>query len=235
MRSNSHPCRSAARSAATAQRHGPGRPGMICAILAVDIAAFGDPARDNDVQRFVHDALYRLVAEAFNRCGVPWHGCYHEDRGDGIVIIIPAATDAAAIASLPAWLHAEIQRHNKCASPAARIQLRAALHIGPVQRDDHGLSGAELIRTARMLDAQQLRDALAGSHSALAFAVSAFVYDSIIRHSPGLADPSAFRQIDVRVKESSFPAWLMVTPTPQLQLAELTLDTGNHVMNGATP
>lgn len=43
------------------------------------------------------------------------------------------------------------------------MQLRAAVHIGPVYRDDHGIAGKDITMLCRMLDARQLRRTLADS------------------------------------------------------------------------
>jgi hypothetical protein len=189
--------------------------GSVCAIVSCDIACFTDPARDDDIYRVVRQGLYRAVPAAFNAGGVPWADCYHEDRGDGILIVVPPETaPPATVASVSVWLDAEVRRYNKAASPAARIQLRAGLHAGPVHHDDHGLYGAAVIHACRLIDAWPVRDALAAPGADTVFAVSAYVYDTVIRHSPGLVNAAAYRQIDVRVKKSTFTAWMTSPATP---------------------
>jgi hypothetical protein len=61
-----------------------------CSILAFDIAAFGDRRRDDDVQLYVRAALYRVLEDAFEKAGIPWRSCHREDRGDGVLVVVPA-------------------------------------------------------------------------------------------------------------------------------------------------
>jgi hypothetical protein len=58
-------------------------------ILAVDVEGFGDPLRTHRDQLAVREGLYGALASAFNRVGIPWSDCDHEDRGDGALIVIP--------------------------------------------------------------------------------------------------------------------------------------------------
>ena len=108
-------------------------------------------------------------------------------------------------------------------SPAARIQVRAAAHIGPVYRDDHGLIGDDINLLFRMLDARPLRTALAGSGTELALAISGYMHDCLVRRHPALACPALFRQVKTRVKGTKVDAWIHLPGTPpQLAAARVT-------------
>lgn len=183
--------------------------GTFCPILYFDIAAFGDPSRDSDIQTFVRSGLYRILRAAFGRVGVPWQDCYHEDRGDGVLVIAPPVNPIDAVAALPPWLHAEIQRHNKCASVIARIQLRAALHVGPVYWDEYGVCGEAVIHAARLIDLQQGRVALSEGDADLVFIRSATVHESVVPQGLSVSEPE-YQRIKTRVKESSITAWINV-------------------------
>src|ERR1700685_3708964 len=63
--------------------------GQICALLAVDIAGYTRPDRDDDIRMFIREELYRILEQAFDKSGVPWSSCFHEDRGDGALVIVP--------------------------------------------------------------------------------------------------------------------------------------------------
>ena len=52
-------------------------------MFAADIAEFTRPDRDDDVRRFMHEELYRILEQAFDGSGIPWSACFREDRGDG--------------------------------------------------------------------------------------------------------------------------------------------------------
>ncbi|WP_285495266.1 hypothetical protein [Actinomadura sp. NBRC 104425] len=175
-----------------------------------DVAGFGRPDRDADIQQAVRRGLYQIVFGALDRAAVPHTVYYRQDHGDGVLAVLPPTVPVLALAeSLPIWQHLEIRRYNKCASPAARIQLRSALHIGPVYRDEQGVSGRALIHAARLIDAPPVRRALADSHADLVFAASDRVYDEVICHHPTPAGVE-YRRFAARVKEDEFTAWFTV-------------------------
>ena len=61
----------------------------MCGLFAVDIAGFTDPRRDEYVQLHLRDMMYRILERAFDGSGLPWRACQHEDRGDGVLVIVP--------------------------------------------------------------------------------------------------------------------------------------------------
>jgi hypothetical protein len=77
--------------------------GQVCGLFAVDIAEFTRPDRDDDVRRFMHEELYRILEQAFDGSGIPWSACFREDRGarPGKVQIKPHTTNGPAIRSRP--------------------------------------------------------------------------------------------------------------------------------------
>jgi hypothetical protein len=182
-----------------------------CSIFYTDVAGFSAPCRTEEDRQLVRTRLYELVGGAFEDSGVSWTACYHEDRGDGMLVIVPPEVPTRAVADpLLVLLAAELRRHNGRASEAVRIRLRAALHVGPVSRDAEGLNGDAIIHTARMLDAPALRDALTSSEADLAFMTSGHVFDTVLKNDRGLLDPGMFTPVSVRVKESQIAAWMYV-------------------------
>jgi hypothetical protein len=75
-----------------------------------------------------------------------------------------------------------------------------ALHAGEIQYDDHGVAGASINLTFRLLDAGPFKSALAESSGALALITSSWFFDEVVRHSPS-ANPTAYRPIRVAVKD----------------------------------
>jgi hypothetical protein len=59
-------------------------------IVVVDIEGFGDPHRTNRNQVAVRDGLYKAMRAAFHHAGIPWADDGHEDRGDGIFVLVSA-------------------------------------------------------------------------------------------------------------------------------------------------
>ena len=103
-----------------------------------------------------------------------------------------------------------------------RIQLRVALHVGPVGRDAEGLTGQALISAARILDAPVIKARLAAEQADLVFAASDYVYEHVVRNCGGQVDPAAFEHMECQVKESRVSAWAhlagRIAPPPALSL-----------------
>ena len=132
--------------------------------------------------------------KAFDGSGIPWARCFHEDRGDGALIVVPPGVACKGIIDpLPERLRGLIRRHNHVSCPAAGIQLRAAAHIGPVEHDGHGFVGSDINLLFRMLEARPLKRALAGSGAELALIVSDHVYRSLVCRCTGTARNTPWR------------------------------------------
>ena len=183
--------------------------GQLCTVVAVDIAGFTEPYRDDDIRLYLHEELYELLERAFDGSGIPWARCFHEDRGDGALIVVPPDVASKGIIDpLPERLRGLIRRHNHVSCQAAGIQLRAAAHIGPVEHDGHGFVGSDINLLFRMLEARPLRKALAGSGAELALMVSEDVYRSMVCRCPSLVSPDAFRRVGFQVKQTRGRAWI---------------------------
>jgi len=194
--------------------------GQICALFAVDIAGFTRPGRDDDIRLYLHEELYRVLERAFDGSGIPWHDCFSEDRGDGALVVVPPGIAAKAIIDpLPERLRSLIRRHNHVSSDAARIQLRAAAHLGPVDHDGHGFIGSDVDFLFRMLDARPLKNALVSTSTDLALIISDYVYRSIVCRHPSMVSPDAFRPVRFQVKYTKARAWTYLPSAPN-SLAE---------------
>ena len=183
--------------------------GHNCSIFLVDITAFGRHDRNDDDRRTIRNAMYTILQEACENSNVPWLACHREDRGDGALIIVPPSTPTRSVVDpLLARLAAALKHYNRQATPATRIQLRVALHVGPVVSEPQGVSGEAIILASRIIEAARLKKELARTDAHLGVIVSAFVYESVIKHAPGYVDPNQYRQLRFRVKESNLAAWM---------------------------
>jgi class 3 adenylate cyclase len=188
--------------------------GQLCTVLAVDIAGFTASHRDDEIRLYLHEELYELLQKAFDGSGIPWARCFHEDRGDGALIVVPPEIACKGIIDpLPERLRGLIRRHNHVSSQAAGIQLRAAAHIGPVEHDGHGFVGSDINLLFRMLEAQPLKRALAGTGAELALMVSDDVYRSLVCRCPSLVSPDAFQPVRFQVKRTRSRAWIYLPGT----------------------
>jgi CRP-like cAMP-binding protein len=183
--------------------------GHNCSIFLADISGFGRLDRNDDDRRTIRNTVYAFLQEACENSQVPWPDCHREDRGDGALIIVPPSTPTRSVVDpLLACLAAALEQHNRQATPATRIQLRVALHVGPVVSEPQGVSGEAIILASRIIEAAKLKKELARTGAQLGVIVSPFVYESVIKHSPGDVDPNQYRQLRFRVKESNLAAWM---------------------------
>jgi hypothetical protein len=182
--------------------------GQLCGLFAVDIAGFNGWRRDDDIQVYVHKSLYEMLQAAFDKSDVPWSSCAHEDRGDGVLVIVPPMIPIAGLVDpIPERLRRLVRRHNRVSCEAARIQLRVAAHIGPVHNDGHGFVGRDVNLLFRLLAARSLKRMLTQSGAEVTFITSGYVYENVIRRRPSLVDPALFRPLSVQVKETRTRAW----------------------------
>ena len=128
------------------------------AIVVVDVEGFGDQRRTNQHQMAVRDGLYRALQDAFGSAGIPWDDCGHEDRGDGVFVLVPAEVPKALLAeSLPPALVTALNTHNDRHPTLEQIRLRMALHAGEVHYDQHGVTAVAVNLAFRLLDASPLK------------------------------------------------------------------------------
>jgi hypothetical protein len=186
-------------------------PNGLCSLFVCDVASFGDPARTDLDRHKVRTALYDALRRSFDDDGIPLRDCYREDRGDGALVAVPPSADTTVLlTSLTDRLRAEIRQHNDVSAVPAQMQLRLAVHTGVVRSDGEGLVGTAVNHAFRILEADQLRRVLRWTGADLALIASERVYEDVIRHGLGLADPGEYQRIDVRVKETTTPAWIRV-------------------------
>ena len=175
-------------------------------IVVVDVEGFGDQRRTNPHQVAVRDGLYRAMREAFGQARIPWADCDYEDRGDGMFVLVPAEVPKGLLVdSLPSALVAALRAHNAVHPGPEWIRLRMALHAGEVCYDEHGVTAAAVNLAFRLLDANALKAALAGSPGVLGIIASSWFFDEVVRHS-GVA--AGYRPVDVAVKETRTTGWV---------------------------
>ena len=177
-------------------------------IIVLDVEKFGDSRRNNLDQLAVREGLYRSVGEAFQQAGVPWEAATLEDRGDGILILIPPEVPKSLLAELlPSALVAELTAHNSVHLDEQRIRLRMSLHAGEVFYDQYGVTGEAVNWAFRLVDARLLKAALAGSSGVLAIISSSWFFEQVILNSA--ADVrAAYRRVLVRAKDATKSGWI---------------------------
>jgi class 3 adenylate cyclase len=192
--------------------------GENCTILLTDVVGFGALNRSDDDRRIIRLASQDMMRSSLGRV---WTDCISEDRGDGLLLIVPPHIPTARVMTL---LHRELpgklQRHNRTYSKPARIRLRVAVNVGPVMSDEVGISGEAIIRAARLIDAPVIKEAMAATGATLGIIASGFVYETAIRHAEWI-DSDDYNLVEVNVKESSIPGWMRLIdlspPDPRLR------------------
>ncbi|GAA1562515.1 hypothetical protein GCM10009678_51890 [Actinomadura kijaniata] len=181
-------------------------------VLAVDIVAFGDRGRDDGIRRHLRERLYAHLREVFAMTRLPWEPSHREDRGDGVLVVLPPRVPFPLLLDpLAHHLHAVLRHGNRMASDAARMRLRLAVHAGFVQRDDHGVVSEAVNHLFRLLDSAPLRAAAAASAADLCMIVSDRLY-SEVGGEYGFSLLDRYRPVEITNKETRTRGWIWLPP-----------------------
>jgi hypothetical protein len=184
-------------------------------ILVVDIEHSSYPARTDADLLLIRKALYQALAVAFKR--TDWLTYYHEDRGDGALVLVPPdVPKIRLVTNVLKRLETALNRHNddmrrKHGTKALprQIRLRVAIHAGEVTFDDHGVVGAAITHAFRLAEAPPLKAAFTSSTGVYALIVSEWFFNEVVRHYEE-AQPDLYRKIECRVKETELSAYMLV-------------------------
>lgn len=180
-----------------------------CTIFACDIVAFG--SRPDGVQTKLREVMYSALRAGFAAARLPLETCYREDRGDGVIVVLPPTADPACLVHpLPDHLRGALRTHNGLAAPQAQMRLRVALHAGELTSDDNGLVGTTVNHAARLLDAPAFKQAIKETAAPLGVLASDEFYHAVIQPGRGAVDPDEFRPIEIRLKETHTTGWLCI-------------------------
>jgi RNA polymerase sigma factor (sigma-70 family) len=186
------------------------------AILCVDIEGFAALQADSD-RLAARDALYRAFDIALAKAGAPRQGNFLEDRGDGVLVVVPPEVPSHLLLTvLPNELAAVLEKHNRNHPPRARIRLRLVIHTGEVHYDEHGVAGEAIDLAFRILDSRPLKQALASSPADLALIVSDQFFRDVLELDAAL-DPGAYRREVIRARGTRAVAWIRLYPDPHLE------------------
>jgi hypothetical protein len=184
-------------------------------ILAVDVERFSDHSRTDPHRVRVHNSLYEVLNQALDESGIDFDSCYHEDRGDGVIILAPPDVPKVRFsASLPYRLAAVLRQHNKVHPIQEHIRLRMAVNAGEIYFDEHGAVSDALNKTYRLLDSAPLKDTLRQTSDVLVVIVSPWFYEQVIWHSENFR-PDIYFPVLVDHKETEMVAWITVPATAE--------------------
>jgi hypothetical protein len=80
-----------------------------------------------------------------------------------------------------------------------------------VYHDDHGVAGDAVAHLHRLVEAPPLKRLLAASGSEVAFIVSDYFYDTVIRRHPTLMDPAGFERVTIDTSHATAVGWVELT------------------------
>ena len=190
--------------------------GQNCTVLLTDVVGFGALDRtDHDRAIIRREGLEMMQASL----GPLWDACISQDRGDGLLVVAPPSIPTAEIiGSVNEELPRRLRLHNRTYSTSARIHLRVAAHVGPIIGDLLGLSGGTIIRTARMVEAPVLKEAMTATAAGLGIMVSEFVHEIAIAHAADFVDAAEYQRVEVSNKEFKGSAWMrLVDVSPMVR------------------
>ncbi|MFL6144891.1 MAG: hypothetical protein ACJ72N_23875 [Labedaea sp.] len=179
-------------------------------IVVIDIA--GSAKWHNQAQLSARAALRAATQHAVRDAGIGWANVVVEDRGDGLILLIPPSVSKVDILDpLIPRLAEEIREYNATVPLGLKIRLRVAIHAGEVDRDGHGWIGNDLIIACRLVNGEPLYQRLAHHPAAsLVLVVSDLIYQGVVRHYYRNIDPGHYTRVQVSAKEFDAPAWLHI-------------------------
>ncbi|WP_069171874.1 hypothetical protein [Streptomyces griseus] len=186
-----------------------------CWVVVLDIENFS--SRPDPIQRSLRAGMYEVLREALVRAGLADDGIVTEDRGDGVLMIVPATVSPISLAgAFVRALDEELRQKSVVYSPAHAMRFRVALHQGLAARDGEGWSGDAVNTACRLVDAGPLREVLAAaSSSRMVFVVSDEIYRAVVRHGHRSVDPAAYLPMPFRTKHGELiESWVTVPGSP---------------------
>jgi CRP-like cAMP-binding protein len=93
--------------------------GQNCTIVLIDIADFGARARNDKDRGTIREVLYRLLQDTFENADFRQHDYHQEDRGDGVLLVMPPPVRTNSIVNrILGRLAILLREYNSTATPA---------------------------------------------------------------------------------------------------------------------
>lgn len=188
--------------------------------LAVDVVGYSKRARLEQID--VQNRLLWTMVQGCRAAGISPARCDRQDSGDGQILILPAAVDEArVIPNIVLGLLTALRRVNHPVGPGGRIRLRISMGQGAIQVGATGFVAPAVVTMCRLLDSDELRDALTAKPASEAvLIVTADLYQDVVGQGYGGLPAQGFSRIVISKPGKGFSAeaWIQV-PEPQPLLA----------------
>jgi hypothetical protein len=190
--------------------------------LAVDVESFSRRTRPEQLD--VQNRLLWTMVQGCRAAGVRPARCDRQDSGDGQILVLPPGVDENKV--LPRFvlgLLTGLHRVNNPVGVGSRIRLRVSLGQGAIQIGATGFVAPAVITVCRLLDSNELRNALSSNPTGnAAVVVTDDLYRDMFAQSCGGLPADAFRSVHVSMPAKGFAAdaWIQV-PSQALLLPDV--------------
>jgi hypothetical protein len=190
-------------------RRQPLAPAVHRTIFAVDIE--GSTRQINATKAQLRDSMYELTDDALRQAGVT-EQCREPfvDRGDSLLALIRATDEvpkSAMLDTVVPTLAGALRQHNR-RHPAYAFRLRAVVHAGEVHFDGRGQFGESLDVAFRLLDAAEVKRALARTQAPLVLVVSEDIHRSVVIQGYAGIDADGFAPVRLRMAGRTHRGWV---------------------------
>lgn len=173
-------------------------------VVAVDVEGYSK--LDALDQSLVQSRLSDVLDLAAHNAGLDRAHWYRQVRGDGELAVLPTDADAArVVAHFTEQLAAALSDLRTAGTP---LRMRVAMHCGPLTAGAFGLVGDAPIVTCRLLDAEVVRDELAGADADLVLVISERLFVDVVLTRFHDLDASRFRPTAFEVKGVRYAGYL---------------------------
>ena len=173
-------------------------------VISVDARRSGE-YDDIDKPR-MRARIYRVVETAFTHAKVARDAVHMEDRGDGVLLSVSARVPVTRLLGL--WmveLHENLRDENR--TLRVPLGLRIGMHVGPVRRDAHGISGRAVDLACRLADSTVARELLDAEGADLVLVTSNALYEDVVSGGGKFIEPGRYASARLTLKEGETTAW----------------------------
>lgn len=178
-------------------------------LVAVDIEGYS--LRRNQDHLELRAALRRVLADAFDAAGVEIAPSEQQDQGDAFLTLVRSEISKVVLVDgFVREIENALRRYNHYHTEEGKMRLRVAIHAGEVHLDGTGFPGEATVTVMRLIEAEQVKGALASAPKDLAVIISDSLYRDIVAHDYGGIVHDEYSQVDVVVKKFRGVAWIRV-------------------------